>query len=170
MTLPDVNSGRVRALKAEQADERHARDQAFGGGRSTDEAPKLDALLASVEVAEGRPEWEGNSVEPITVGTQNPVAVLSGIDRIRAVARRNKKERFTSLMHHMTVEMLLDSYWAMNPKASAGVDAVTWGEYGEDLRTKVTALHERVQAGTYRALPSRRVWIPKADGRPMPLL
>jgi hypothetical protein len=88
----------ARAVKAEQADDRHARGWEVGRGRSTDEAPK-----AAAEVAEGRPETEGNAERTTTTETQRPDTVSSGLSRIREAAKRNGKERFTTLLHHMTV-------------------------------------------------------------------
>jgi group II intron reverse transcriptase/maturase len=88
---------------------------------------------------------------------------------VRQVAVRDKDARFTALLHHVTLERLADAYWAINPKAAPGVDQVTWEAYGQDLGERLRDLHARVQAGRYRASPSRRVYIPKADGRQRPL-
>jgi group II intron reverse transcriptase/maturase len=162
--VTDEPMSSARAVKAEQAGDRHARGWEVGRGRSTDEAPK-----AAAEVAEGRPETEGNAESATTTGTQRPDLVSSGLSRVREAAKRNGKERFTALLHHLTVGMLEDAYWALKPKAAPGVDGVTWSQYGEDLGRNVTDLHARVHAGTYRAQASRRVWIPKADGRQRPL-
>jgi group II intron reverse transcriptase/maturase len=85
------------------------------------------------------------------------------------VAVRDKEARFTALLHHVTMDRLHDAYRAINPKAAPGVDEVTWHCYGQDLEANLRDLHERVQAGRYRASPSRRVHIPKADGRLRPL-
>jgi len=88
---------------------------------------------------------------------------------VREVARRDKDARFTALLHHVTVDRLRWVYWDLNPKAAPGVDGVTWEDYGRDLGANLRDLHERVQSGRYRALPSRRVYIAKADGRLRPL-
>ena len=72
-------------------------------------------------------------------------------------------------MHHITVDMLRDSYRALNPKAAPGVDDVTWHKYGEDMENRISELHERVQSGRYCAKPSKRTWIPKRDGRKRPI-
>ena len=88
---------------------------------------------------------------------------------VREVARKDKDARFTALLHHVDVDRLRAAYWAINPKAATGVDGVTWGAYGQDLEANLRGLHERVHAGRYRASPSRRVYIPKADGRLRPL-
>jgi group II intron reverse transcriptase/maturase len=88
---------------------------------------------------------------------------------VREVARRDKDARFTALLHHVDLKLLWRSYWAINPKAAPGVDEVTWTEYGLNLEARLRDLHARVQQGRYRATPSRRVYIPKADGRLRPL-
>jgi RNA-directed DNA polymerase len=93
---------------------------------------------------------------------------LSGLDRIREAAR-DKKLRFTSLMHHVTVDLLRDSFYALKRDAASGVDNVTWRQYGEDLETHLPGLHKRVQSGRYRARPSKRTWLPKPDGRQRPI-
>jgi len=165
--IPAVNGGPLpplRAVKADEAVDRHARRREVGRGRSTDEAPK-----ASAEVTEGRPETSGNLEGTTTSGTQSPDHVTSGLLRVRERATEQRKCRFTGLLHHMTVGMLEDAYRALKPHAAPGVDGVTWQEYGEGLRAQVVDLHARVHGGRYRAQPSRRVWIPKADGRQRPL-
>ncbi|MGH8997704.1 MAG: reverse transcriptase domain-containing protein, partial [Acidimicrobiales bacterium] len=88
---------------------------------------------------------------------------------MRQVARTDKDARFTALLHHVDVDRLRAAYWAIRPKAAPGVDGVTWHEYGADLEENLRDLHARVHAGRYRARPSRRVFIPKADGRLRPL-
>jgi retron-type reverse transcriptase len=88
---------------------------------------------------------------------------------VREVARRDKDARFTALLHHVDLVRLCKAYWAIRPKAAPGLDGVTWTEYGQDLEANLRDLHARVQAGRYRAKPSRRVYIPKADGRQRPL-
>jgi len=77
--------------------------------------------------------------------------------------------RFTALLHHVDVDRLRTAYWALKPKAAAGVDGVTWQDYGQDLEENLRDLHSRVHRGSYRAKPSRRVFIPKPDGRLRPL-
>jgi group II intron reverse transcriptase/maturase len=88
---------------------------------------------------------------------------------VREVARRDKDARFTALLHHVTLGRLRAAYWAISPKAAPGVDGVTWAEYGRNLEVNLQGLHGLVQSGSYRATPSRRVHIPKADGRLRPL-
>jgi group II intron reverse transcriptase/maturase len=88
---------------------------------------------------------------------------------VREAARKDKGARFTALLHHVDLSRLWAAYVAINPKASPGVDQVTWDAYGEDLRANLEDLLARVHSGAYRAKPSRRVYIPKADGRQRPL-
>jgi group II intron reverse transcriptase/maturase len=85
------------------------------------------------------------------------------------VARKDRDARFTALLHHVDVDRLRAAYWAIRPKAAPGVDGVTWTEYGLDLEANLRDLHARVHRGSYRARPSRRVFIPKANGRLRPL-
>ena len=98
-----------------------------------------------------------------------PGQVSSELGRVRQVAVRDKEARFTALLHHATLERLLLAYQDISPKAAPGVDGVTWEAYGQDLVANLRDLHERVQQGRYRASPSRRAYIPKADGRLRPL-
>ena len=94
---------------------------------------------------------------------------MNGLDRIREAATRDGNLRFTNLMHHLTAELLREAYYALKRNAAAGVDDVTWQEYGEGLEGRITDLHDRVQSGRYRAKPSKRVWLPKPDGRERPI-
>ena len=94
---------------------------------------------------------------------------MNRLDRIREAAERDKNLRFTSLMHHITEDLLRTAYITLNRSAAAGVDDVTWREYGKKLKEYLPALHERVQSGKYRAMPSKRIWIPKPDGRKRPI-
>jgi RNA-directed DNA polymerase len=95
--------------------------------------------------------------------------VPSGLDRVREVARRDKDARFTALLHHVSLERLVMAYWDLSPKAAPGVDGVRWADYGRDLAGNLRDLHDRVHGGRYQARPSRRAYIPKADGRLRPL-
>jgi group II intron reverse transcriptase/maturase len=88
---------------------------------------------------------------------------------VRQAARRDKKARFTALLPHVDVDRLRGAYRALSPRAAAGVDGETWESYGQDLEDNLRDLHARVQRGAYRAKPSRRVYIPKTDGRLRPL-
>ena len=97
------------------------------------------------------------------------VDASSALDRVRQAARQDRNARFTALLHHVTVDRLRRAYWAINPKAATGVDGVTWGTYGQDLEANLRDLHARVHRGAYRAKPSRRAYIARADGRSRPL-
>jgi len=88
---------------------------------------------------------------------------------VRQVAQRDKEAQFTALLHHVSLERLVMAYWDLSPKAAPGVDGVTWESYGQDLVANLRDLHARVQQGRYRASPSRRAYISKADGRQRPL-
>jgi RNA-directed DNA polymerase len=90
-------------------------------------------------------------------------------DRIREAVKRNKTERLTALLHHVTVDVLRGGFLSLKKAASAGVDAVTWDEYARTLESNLQDLHRRVHTGAYRALPSRRVYIPKENGEQRPL-
>jgi group II intron reverse transcriptase/maturase len=121
------------------------------------------------EAVEGRRPAKGNTGSPTRPGHSTGPGVPSGLERVREVARKDKGARFTALLHHVTVDRLLEAYWATNPKAAMGVDLVTWGRYGQDLETNLQDLHRRVHTGAYRAKPSRRAYIPKRDGGARPL-
>jgi len=92
-----------------------------------------------------------------------------GLQRVREAARRNRRLRFTALLHHITPQLLVDSFYGLQRTAAAGVDGVRWREYEEILAQRVPVLHRMIHTGAYRATPSRRVYIPKADGRQRPL-
>jgi retron-type reverse transcriptase len=89
--------------------------------------------------------------------------------RVRQAARERRQEQFTALLHHLTVDLLRDSFYALKRHVAPGVDGVTWQAYGTDLDDRLADLHRRVHRGSYRAQPSRRVYIPKPDGRQRPL-
>jgi group II intron reverse transcriptase/maturase len=95
--------------------------------------------------------------------------VSSALDRVRQAAKRDRKAQFTALLHHVTLDRLRSAYRALRPKAAAGVDGVTWVQYGQDLEGNLQDLHARVHRGAYRAKPTRRVFIPKATGGQRPL-
>ena len=98
-----------------------------------------------------------------------PGCVSQGLERVREAARRDASLVFTNLLHHVTETLLDEAYYALNPKARPGVDQVTWGEYGEGLKIRLKDLHERVHRGSYKAQPSLRTYISKADGRMRPI-
>ena len=96
-------------------------------------------------------------------------SVSQALDRVRTTARERKTETFTALLHHIDVDLLRQSFHAIKRASAPGVDGVTWHQYAADLDRNLTDLHGRVHRGAYRALPSRRVFIPKADGKQRPL-
>ena len=120
-------------------------------------------------MVEGRTLTKENAGQPNPNWTPSQGNGQSGLDRVREAARKNGKVRFTALLHHVTVDLLQDSYFNLKKKAAPGVDGVTWEEYGRDLEAKLNDLHGRIHRGAYRARPSRRVWISKTDGRQRPL-
>jgi len=124
---------------------------------------------AAAEAGEERERAEGNTAGETRPGRSAGSGVSSDLGRVREVARRDKDARFTALLHHVSLSRLRWAYWAIRPQAAPGVDGVTWAAYGQDLESNLRDLHERVQQGRYRASPSRRVYIPKADGRQRPL-
>ena len=121
------------------------------------------------EAVEGSSPAEGNTDGRTRPGLSAGQGVTSGLDRVRLVARRDKDVRFTALLHHVDLDRLWAAFAAINPKATPGVDKVTWETYGQDLRINLENLLSRVHSGAYRASPSRRVYIPKPDGRLRPL-
>jgi RNA-directed DNA polymerase len=124
---------------------------------------------SAAEVGEGRRRAKGNTDSKPHPGLSAGSGASSALGRVREVARRDKDARFTALLHHVSLGRLRAAYWAIRPQAAPGVDGVTWTEYGQALEANLQDLHGRVQSGRYRAKPSRRVYIPKADGRLRPL-
>ncbi len=128
---------------------------------------------APSEGPEGRRAAKSNAAQPPAPRTQRRSRASMGLDGVREAARAHKaagKEvRFTALMHHITPQLLIDSFMKLKKSAAAGVDGVQWRDYEEGLIERIERLWDAVQSGRYRALPSRRVYIPKADGRQRPL-
>jgi len=123
----------------------------------------------AAEAGEGSGLGKENAANKTRPGRRADLSVPSALDRVREVASRDKDARFTALLHHVDVDRLREAYRALNPKAAAGVDRVTWEDYGQELEGNLEDLHARVHRGAYRARPSRRVFIPKADGGQRPL-
>ncbi len=133
------------------------------------EKPTNKAEQSAAEPVEPRAEAKGNVSQQSTRRTQSRVNVSQALERIRQAVRQRKKERFTALLHHISVDCLWMAFFALKRDAAPGVDGLTWRTYEADLDRNLTDLHERVHRGAYRALPSRRTYIPKADGRQRPL-
>ena len=133
------------------------------------ERPTNKAGQPAEEPEERRAETEGNAVQQNTRRAQNRESVSQALDRIRQAARQRKKEKFTALLHHISPEHLEAAFFELKENAAPGVDGLTWRAYEEGLDAKILDLHSRLHKGAYRALPSRRVYIPKPDGRQRPL-
>lgn len=127
------------------------------------------AELSAAEPMEPRAETKGNADQQSTRRAQNRGSVTQALDRVRKAARERKKEKFTALLHHVDVPMLETAFYAMKRAAAPGVDGMTWKTYEQDLDRRIRDLHARVHSGAYRALPSRRSYIPKEDGNKRPL-
>ena len=123
----------------------------------------------TAEAGEGRAQAGENIVRSRMPPTQSGTRMSQGLNGVRQAASVRKQERFTALLHHLSIALLRDSFYALKRQASPGVDGVRWQEYETGLEDRLTDLHSRVHRGAYRAQPSRRVYIPKADGRQRPL-
>jgi RNA-directed DNA polymerase len=122
------------------------------------------------EVVEVRRPAKGNTDQQNAPRTPSRTrGASSALDRVREAARKDKKTRFTALLHHVTVDLLRESYFALKRRAAPGVDEVTWEQYGVDLDARLMDLHGRLHRGAYRPKPTRRQYIPKPDGRKRPL-
>lgn len=125
---------------------------------------------AAAESMEGRELAKGNAVGNDAHRTQRRVRATSGLERVRQAAKEDKKQRFTTLLHHVyDVDRLRAAYQATRRDAAAGTDGVTRQTYGEDLEKNLHDLSDRIRRGAYRASPVRRVYIAKADGRQRPI-
>ena len=127
------------------------------------------AERSAAEPVEPRAGTKGNANQQHTGRTQSRETVSQVLERIRQTARERKKERFTALFHHINGDLLRYAFFATRREAAPGVDGVTWQDYEANLEGNLQDLNARVQRGAYRALPSRRQYIPKPDGRQRPL-
>src|SRR5712692_62597 len=123
----------------------------------------------AAEPVERRAGTKGNADQQSTHRTQSRASASQALERIRKVATERKKERFTTLFHHIDTDLLEEAFYELAQNAAPGVDRMTWKDYEADIERNLEDLHGRVQRGAYRALPSRRVYIPKPDGRQRPL-
>lgn len=131
--------------------------------------PSNKAGRPAAERGEGRAPAEGNAGQQTTRRTQSRGSVPSGLDRVRQVATRDRRATFTALLHHVTVERLREAYLRLRRGAAPGIDGMTWRQYDEQREEHLRALHDRLHRGAYRAKPTRRAYIPKADGHSRPL-
>src|ERR1700723_3675151 len=131
--------------------------------------PTNKAGRPGAESVDTRLGTKGNAGRQSTHRSQNRARVTQALDRVRHAARQRKKEQFTALLHHVNVDALRTAFYALKRKAAAGVDGVTWQDYEADLELRLEDLHGRVHRGAYRPQPSRRTYIPKADGKQRPL-
>jgi group II intron reverse transcriptase/maturase len=132
--------------------------------------PPNKAGQSAAEAAEGRGLAKGNPPERNALRTQSRAGAPSALERVRRVAEKDRRQRFTALLHHVyDIERLRTAYLALKRHAAAGVDGETWQHYGEDLEANLQDLSGRLKRGAYRAKPVRRAYIPKADGRQRPL-
>lgn len=149
--------------------EREQSDPAIRAGKPTNKAEASaraeHGASDAAELVEQRAGAEGNASEQSAHRTQGRERVSQALERVRKAARLRKKEKLTALLHHINVDLLREAFFALKRDAAPGVDGVTWRAYETDLDLKLTDLASRVHRGAYRALPSRRTYIPKADGR-----
>jgi RNA-directed DNA polymerase len=124
---------------------------------------------SAAESVEGSGGTKRNVALQSTDRTRSREAVTQAQDRIRGAVTRNKKEKLTALLHHVNIDVLRWAFFSLKKRAAPGVDGVTWDQYEVDLEANLVDLHARVHTGAYRALPSRRRYIPKADGKQRPL-
>jgi group II intron reverse transcriptase/maturase len=139
-------------------------DPAIVAGKPTNKAGRPAA-----ESVEPRAGTKGNADQQNTRRAQDRESVSRALERIRKAAKQRKKEQFTALLHHVSIELLRLSFFALKKDAAAGVDGMTWQDYEAALESNLAELHGRVHRGAYRALPSRRQYIPKPDGRQRPI-
>ncbi len=152
---------------------REKSDSAIVAAKPTNKANTIShvdhGIAEAAEPVEPRAGTKRNVSEQSTLRTQGRERVSQALDRVRQTARQGKKEKFTALFHHLSVDLLRESFIALKRDAAPGVDGQMWKDYAEDLEPRLRDLHARVQRGAYRAQPSRRVYIPKADGKQRPL-
>src|ERR1035438_7849016 len=121
--------------------------------------------LPSAETVEGRTPPKGNDGETAAARTLRRDTASNGLDAVRRAARQSKSVRFTALLHHITIDLLKQSYLSLERDSAPGIDGVTWQTYGENLEEKLKDLHDKVHRGSYRARPARRTYIPRSEER-----
>jgi RNA-directed DNA polymerase len=148
--------------------EREKSDPAIRAGKPTNKA-EASSVADAAESVEQRSGAKGNASEQSTHRTQGRERVSQALERVRKAARLRKEKKLTALLHHINLDLLREAFFALKRDAAPGVDGVTWRAYEADLDLKLTDLASRVHRGAYRALPSRRTYISKEDGRQRPL-
>ena len=159
------------------AGEGESRTSGTHGGEESDRAvvPMKPSNKATgtapgaAEMMEGRERTKENVQKAHAVPAQDGAAASQGLKGVRKAARERKQEQFTTLLHHLTMDLLRDSYYALKREAAPGVDGVRWAEYEDGLEPRLKDLHERVHRGSYRAQASRRIYMQKPDGRQRPI-
>ena len=139
-------------------------DSAIVAAKLVNKAGRLAA-----ESVERRAGAKGKAAQRSTRRAQDRESVSQALDRIRKVAKERKKEKFTALFHHLSLDLLEQAFFELKDNAAPGVDGLTWTDYETDLERNLEGLFSRLHRGAYRAMPSRRVYIPKPDGRQRPL-
>ena len=168
---PSVPVGEVAAGRLEKAMSRESNAHAGGesdGSVIPTKCPNKGGQPPA-EGMEGREPTKENTGQATAPRTQSRTGELSDLLGVRKAAQKDKRARFTALLHHVTVNLLRDSFYALKRDAAPGVDGTTWKEYETGLDEKLADLHSQIHGGTYRAQPSKRAYIPKADGRQRPL-
>ena len=178
---PRTPAGEVPAGRSEKAEGRtsdmHVRGESDGSIvpknlSNKGEGRWLDRRHPEAEPAErgeGREPTKGNAHQTAATRTQSRTVASNGLAGVRRRARLDKRARFTALLHHVTVDLLRESFLSLKRQAAPGLDGITWQQYEVDLESRLRDLHGRVHRGAYRAQPSRRTYIPKADGKLRPL-
>src|ERR1700691_2985435 len=131
--------------------------------------PANKAERSAAELVEQRAVTKGNADQQSTRRAQERESVSQALGRIRQAAKQRKKEKFTALFHHISVGLLRLAFFEIKKDAAPGADGLTWQDYEADLDRNIEDLHDRVHRGAYRAQPSRRLYIPKPDGRQRPI-
>jgi len=154
------------AGEGDQLYDQHARQ--WGVGRTGSTAKRSNNEENPRGEREGSCIDQGNTEEAHTCRTQGG-NTCPGTRRVAGSSRRDKKQKFTALLHHVTIDLLRDSYYSLKRKAAPGVDGVTWEQYGEGMEEQVKDLHDRIHRGAYRGPTVEEKYIPKADAGNGPL-
>ena len=168
-SVPIADGAMGRSEKAQSRTSDMYADGKSDGPIVLTKPPNNDGFETSAEAVEGRGPTEGNTEQTAGARTQSRSTSSIGLQGVRDAAKKDGNARFTSLLHHVTVDEFQNSYYCLKRDAAPGIDGIRWNEYEEELEDRIRALHGRVHDGTYRAHPSKRTYIPKADGRMRPL-